>query len=111
MATKSSASVSTPFSIDPLKDSLRPIGEVIQARLGKRISPGTLWRWRRMGVNGVRLQCLRLGGSWLTSDAAFGEFLRAQTANALASCAGQSADAPSNQAPSKARRLQAANHQ
>jgi hypothetical protein len=110
MPAKLADHVSSPFSIDPVNDDLRPIGEVIQARLGKRISAGTLWRWRRKGVNGVRLQCLRLGGSWLTSDAAFGEFLRAQTANALASCAGQSADAPSNQAPNKARRPRTANH-
>jgi hypothetical protein len=107
MSAKLSNTASSQSLIDPFKDHLRPVGEVIQARLGKRISPTTLWRWRLKGVNGVRLQCLRLGGSWLTSEAAFGEFLRAQTQNVLASCAGRPADAPSKQSPSKIRRPQA----
>lgn len=104
MATKLSDHVSSPYLIDPVNDDLRPIGEVVKARLGKRISPATLWRWRLKGVNGVRLQCLRLGGSWLTSDAAFGEFLRAQTRNVLAACAGPTADAPRERSSQKIRR-------
>lgn len=90
-------------------DGLRPVNEIIKARLGKRISPATLWRWRLKGVNGVRLQCLRLGGVWVTSDAAFGEFLRAQTENALAACTGgQLNQPPAERSPEKIRRLKAA---
>jgi hypothetical protein len=96
-------------NIDPEVDDLRPVNEVIKARLGKRISPATLWRWRLKGVNGTKLECLRLGGCWLTTDAAFGEFLRAQTANALAACNGGGAsDLPSERSPEKVRRLKAA---
>jgi hypothetical protein len=98
-----------PVTIDAAADQLRPVNDVIKARLGKRISPATLWRWRLRGVNGVKLECLRLGGCWVTSDAAFAEFLRAQTENALAACAGGSADdAPSERSPEKVRRLKAA---
>lgn len=31
--------------IDPEIDDLRPVSEVVEARLGKRISPATKWRW------------------------------------------------------------------
>ena len=95
--------------IDPVVDQLRPVNEIIKARLGKRISPATLWRWRLKGVNGVRLECLRVGGYWVTSNAAFTEFLRAQTENALAACTGGGADdAPSERSPEKVRRLKVA---
>ncbi len=109
MSAKLSNTASSQSLIDPFKDHLRPVGEIIKARLGKRISPTTLWRWRLKGVNGVRLQCLRLGGSWVTSEAAFGEFLRAQTENALAACrGGAEVEAPTERSPEKVRRLQAA---
>jgi hypothetical protein len=93
-------------TIDPAADQLRPVNDVIKARLGKRISPPTLWRWRLKGVNGVKLECLRVGGHWVTTDAAFAEFLRAQTANVLASCnVGSASDAPCERSPEKVRRL------
>jgi hypothetical protein len=95
--------------IDPVVDQLRPLPEVIKSRLGRRISPATLWRWRLKGVNGVKLECLRVGGCWFTTDAAFTEFLRAQTANALAACTGSAAaDVPAERSPEKVRRLKAA---
>ena len=43
-------------------DKLRPLSYVIRDRIGKRTSPATLWRWRLKGVNGVRLECVRVGG-------------------------------------------------
>lgn len=42
-------------------------------------SPATLWRWRVKGVNGVRLSCIRVGRSWLTTKAALLDFLEKQT--------------------------------
>ncbi len=109
MSAKLSNTTSSQSLIDPFKDHLRPVGEVIQARLGKRISPATLWRWRLKGVNGVRLQCLRLGGSWVTSEAAFGEFLRAQTENALAACTGgRASDAPTEHSAERVRQIKSA---
>src|SRR4030095_8336396 len=96
-------------TIEPASEALRPVNEIIKARLGKRISPATLWRWRLKGVNGVRLECLRVGGCWVTTDAAFAEFLRAQTENALAACTGSvDADKPAERSPEKVRRLRAA---
>ncbi len=96
-------------TINPEVDNLRPINEIIKARLGKRISPATLWRWRLKGVNGVRLECLRVGGCWVTTDAAFAEFLRAQTENVLAARTGGGAgDAPAERSPDKVRRLKSA---
>lgn len=94
--------------IDPVVDQLRPVHAVIKARLGKRISPPTVWRWRLKGVNGAKLECLRVGGHWVTTDAAFAEFLRAQTQNVLAACASRRDDAPTERSPEKIRRLQAA---
>lgn len=96
-------------TIDPLQDDLRPVNEIIKARLGKRISPATLWRWRLKGVNGVRFECIRVGGVWCTTATAFAQFLNAQTANALAACTGGSSeDTPPERSPEKVRRLKAA---
>ena len=62
-------------------DELVPLGELARQRLGKRPSPATLWRWRLHGVNGAKLAVVKSGGCWMTTPAAFGEFLRLQTAN------------------------------
>jgi hypothetical protein len=95
-------------TIDAAADQLRPVNDVIKARLGKRISPATLWRWRLKGVNGVKLECLRVGGHWVTSDALFIEFLRAQTRNALEACRVAPTAIPAERTPEKIRRLKAA---
>ena len=62
-------------------DDLVPVGQLIKKRLGKRKSPATIWRWRLSGINGARLECVKAGGVWMCTIAAFAEFLRAQTAN------------------------------
>lgn len=67
--------------IDVATAQLRPVHDVIRERIGKRVSPATLWRWRLKGVNGVRLECVRVGGTWYTTNDAFADFLIAQTAN------------------------------
>jgi hypothetical protein len=86
-------------------DELRPLSEVIRARIGRRISPATLWRWRLKGVNGVRLECVRVGGYWFTTNAAFAEFLAAQTANVLRSGLALLAEPTPTRSPEKERRL------
>ena len=97
---------STTSVIDPETDDLRPVGEIVQARLGKSISPATLWRWARKGIGGVRLEVIRMGGRWLTTDKAFAEFLRAQTANALrATSDSPGPGAGSGRTPQKTREL------
>jgi Protein of unknown function (DUF1580) len=70
--------------IDLETDDLRPVNDVVKARLGKRVSQSTIRRWRHTGVNGARLEVIRVGGIWVTTVAAFAEFLRSQTETASA---------------------------
>ena len=44
-------------------------------RGGRPIHPGTVLRWIRRGVRGLRLEAVRLGGRWLTSEEAVERFL------------------------------------
>jgi hypothetical protein len=57
-------------------------------KLPKKPAPSTLWHWRVDGVKikgrKIKLQCVRVGGQWYTTEAAFSEFLRQQTEAALA---------------------------
>lgn len=69
------------MSINLETDELIPVGQLIKQRLGKRISPATLWRWRLRGINGARLECVLCGGSWMTTAKSFAEWVHAQTAN------------------------------
>jgi len=94
-------------AIDTEHDELRPVMDVIKRRLGKRISPPTLWRWRLKGVNGAKLDCVRVGGSWFTTEAAFAEFLRTQTQNALAASTGGMPEDPAERSPEMVQRLKA----
>jgi hypothetical protein len=53
-------------------------------RLGRPVSPATIWRWCRRGVivpgDGiVYLECVRLSGRWLTSVEAISRFVARQT--------------------------------
>lgn len=41
---------------------------------GKRISVTTLWRWTVRGINGVKLEAIKLGGRYLTSTSAVERF-------------------------------------
>ncbi len=61
-------------------DRLLPLTTAL-AVLPRRPSPPTLWRWRVRGVNGVRLECVRCGGQWLTTARAVAAFMAAQTLN------------------------------
>lgn len=80
--------------IDADHDDLRPVNEIVKARLGKRVSPATLWRWIRKGTRGARLEVVYVAGCWCTTEGAFGEFLRQQTANALGDDAPPESPAP-----------------
>ena len=62
-------------------DDLIPVGQLAEQRLGKRPSPATLWRWKLKGVNGAKLAVVKSDGCWMTTRAAFADFLRQQTAN------------------------------
>jgi hypothetical protein len=54
------------------------------ARLGRPVSPATVWRWCHKGVSvpgvgTVFLECVRLSGRWLTSEQAISRFVYRQT--------------------------------
>ncbi|MCX7421343.1 MAG: DUF1580 domain-containing protein [Planctomycetia bacterium] len=94
------------MSINIETDELIPLGILATQRLGKRPSPATLWRWRLHGVNGARLAVVKSGGCWMTTAAAFAEFLRAQTANC--SPAPLADDAPAERSAATQKKLAAA---
>lgn len=72
--------------IDLEVDTVVPVNELCKKRLGKRISPATLWRWIHRGVGGgIRLEAVQAAGVWCSTPAAFAEFLRAQTAACMSS--------------------------
>ena len=74
--------------IDVERDELVPVGELVEQRLGRRLASSTTWRWIAKGVKvrgrTVKLPAVRVGGAWCTSRPAFADFLRRQTAAALA---------------------------
>ena len=69
------------MSIDPLADDLMPLSQAARSlpslRDGRPVSPATLWRWSAHGLNGVKLQIVRLGGTACTSKSALREFFAA----------------------------------
>ncbi len=53
-----------------------------------RPSPATAWRWRTTGVNGVKLEFIRVGRRWFTSVEAIQRFIDAQSQDATRSAGG-----------------------
>ncbi|WLD13129.1 hypothetical protein [Planctellipticum variicoloris] len=95
--------------IDPEHDDLRPVREIATARLGKKPSPSVIWRWRVKGCHGAKLECVQVYGTWCTTAAAFAQFVREQTANAVAKCRAESADSKPTERDSRTtKKLQAA---
>jgi Protein of unknown function (DUF1580) len=45
-------------------------------RNGRPIHPSTILRWIHQGIRGVRLEAMRLGGRWMTSEEAIARFLQ-----------------------------------
>jgi len=95
----------TPPAIDPQTDDLIPVRAIARQRLGRTISPCTVWRWLRRGARGVRLDAVQVCGVWHTTPEAFSRFIAGQTAVALG------ADAPATiqpRSPEKTAKLKAA---
>jgi hypothetical protein len=73
---------------DPLSDlsELIPLGKVprlLPKRSGgrrPRVHPGTIHRWRNPGIRGVRLQCVKCGASYHTTQKWLVEFFAALAA-------------------------------
>lgn len=53
--------------------------DALEIRLNYRPSPPTIWRWRKKGVNGVKLKAERCGRQWMTTLEKVDEFIRLQS--------------------------------
>lgn len=54
--------------------SLTEATKIIPPRNGRRVAISTLWRWCRKGINGVRLEYIRMGRNIVTSHEAIARF-------------------------------------
>lgn len=63
---------------EAIEQALGPVRDIVKASTGRAPSESTIWRWRVNGVNGVKLECFPAGKTWLTTPAAFSEFVRKQ---------------------------------
>jgi hypothetical protein len=50
-------------------------------RSDRPVHPATVHRWRRPGLRGVRLECVRIGGIWHTSLEAYARWVERLTAS------------------------------
>jgi hypothetical protein len=57
--------------------SLTEATRILPRRNGKRAAISTLWRWCRKGINGVRLEYIRVGRNIATSREALNRFYEA----------------------------------
>jgi len=101
MTATATAPVPTTSLIDAEHDDLVPIRKLAKQRLGRDISPACQWRWVRKGCRGVRLEAVQVMGVWHTTTAAFGAFVRGQTANAYGNDAPVSVPAERSEATKK----------
>lgn len=63
--------------------TFRALCQRIPRRRAERpVALSTVHRWRAFGIRGVRLEAVRVGGSWLTSEEAFTRFTQRLTAAA-----------------------------
>lgn len=112
MATKSdviAAAVRYKIEIDVEHDDLRPVNDLIKARLGRRVAPATLWRWRTIGVSGgIKLPMVRVGGIWHSTALCVVEWIRQQTEHCGQSAPTDLAATPAERPERTTRKLQAA---
>jgi len=66
------------MSIDLNREQLISLAELARnlprRRRGRPVHASTVHRWRARGVDGIRLECVRIGGAWCTSREAFQRF-------------------------------------
>jgi hypothetical protein len=55
--------------------------KIIPPRNGKRVAISTVWRWCRKGINGVRLEYIRMGRNIATSREAINRFFEVLAQN------------------------------
>jgi len=62
-------------------EELRPVGAVVAERIGRRLSPASLWRWHTKGLrNGARLRVARIGKAVFTCPRWLDQFIAEQNA-------------------------------
>lgn len=88
-------------------DDLVTVASEAKRRTGKRPSPATVWRWTHKGCRGVLLKAVHCFGAWHTTREAFSEFIRDQSAAAMAASV-FSDDAPAERDEATAKKLRAA---
>lgn len=61
----------TPLTIDPETDDLRPVASLAESLTGRKPAPATVWRWCQKGKrHSGKLPALRVFGTWHTTRAA-----------------------------------------
>lgn len=55
---------------------LKEVHNYVPAPGGNKVSLPTVWRWVTLGVKGVRLEAVRYGRRWFTTQAALDTFSR-----------------------------------
>ncbi len=69
--------------IDLRSESLMTFAELVKSiprrRQNRPIALSTLHRWRQNGIRKVRLETVRVGGSWMTSMEAYHRFIHRVT--------------------------------
>jgi hypothetical protein len=60
-------------------EELKPLGKLVAERIGRRLSPATVWRWHSKGLaNGARLRVARIGKGLFCCPRWLDEFILAQ---------------------------------
>lgn len=67
------------MGIDIRAETLIPIGDVPhylpRSKAGRKVSLATVHRWRQRGVQGRRLEAIKVGGRWYTSAEALQRYI------------------------------------
>lgn len=82
---------------------LVPVQQLCVKIIGKRVAPGSIWRWTRKGAHGVKLTATMVLGCWHATEDDFRAFLAGQTEAALAD-----SNQPAERSPATERRLRKA---
>lgn len=62
--------------------SFGKLARSLPRRSDKPVAPSTVHRWRLHGIQGIRLEAIKIGGTWHTTDEAFQRFCEKLTAQA-----------------------------
>ena len=66
-------------SLEPTFPLAKAARKHASARGDGSLNPSTIHRWRCPGIGGIRLECIKIGGIWQTSDQALQRFFEKLT--------------------------------